>query len=197
MSINKQISIFTALIVFTCMAAAQDQTQGQPAKAIKHVPIKATSPVSGKDMYTAYCAVCHGADGKGGGPAASALKVPPTDLTLLSKNNGGKYPALKVTSALHGESALPAHGSKEMPVWGAVVLEYEQWTRGRGAATRHEPYQVHRISAAEVGRPAKYLWTGLSALRNRFSPLLGKYGVLHSEASGKELVFSFATADRK
>ena len=120
MSINKQISIFTALIVFTCMAAAQDQTQGQPAKDIKHVPIKATSPVSGKDMFTAYCAVCHGADGKGGGPAASALKVPPTDLTLLSKNNGGKYPALKVTSAIHGESALPAHGSKEMPVWGEL-----------------------------------------------------------------------------
>jgi mono/diheme cytochrome c family protein len=120
MSINKLVLTFTTLIVFTCTAAAQDQTQGQPEKAIKHVPIKATSPVSGKDMYTAYCAVCHGTDGKGGGPAASALKVPPSDLTLLSKNNGGKYPAMKVKSSIHGETALPAHGSKEMPVWGAL-----------------------------------------------------------------------------
>ncbi|HYW40900.1 MAG TPA: c-type cytochrome [Terriglobales bacterium] len=120
MSIRKLILMFTALIVCACTVAAQEQTQGQPSKAIKHVPIKSTSPVSGKDMYTAYCAVCHGTDGKGGGPAASALKIPPTDLTLLSKNNGGKYPALKVTSSIHGESNLPAHGSKEMPVWGTL-----------------------------------------------------------------------------
>ena len=119
---KKLIVVVTALVAFTCTVAAQNQTQSQPEKTIKHVPIKSTSPVSGKDMYATYCAVCHGTDGKGGGPAASALKVPPTDLTLLSKNNGGKYPALKVTSAIHGESALPAHGSKEMPVWGALFF---------------------------------------------------------------------------
>jgi mono/diheme cytochrome c family protein len=120
MSIKKLILMSIALIVCAGIAAAQNKTQDQPEKAIKHVPIKATSPVSGKEMYTAYCAVCHGTDGKGGGPAASALKVPPTDLTLLSKNNGGKYPALKVTSAIHGEGSVPAHGSKEMPVWGSL-----------------------------------------------------------------------------
>jgi mono/diheme cytochrome c family protein len=120
MFMNKLILIFTALIIFTCTMAAQDQTQNQPEKVIKHVPVQSTSPVSGKEMYTAYCAVCHGTDGKGGGPAASALKAAPTDLTLLSKNNGGKYPALKVSASIHGESALPAHGSKEMPVWGSL-----------------------------------------------------------------------------
>ncbi len=120
MSTRKLILLLTALIAFTCAVAAQDQTQGPPEKTIKHVPIKPTSPVSGKDMYVTYCAVCHGTDGKGGGPAASALKVASTDLTLLSKNNGGKYPSLKVTSAIEGESGHPAHGSKEMPVWGAL-----------------------------------------------------------------------------
>src|ERR1700692_3421848 len=90
MSIKKVVLMFIALMVFTCTVAAQDQTQNTQ-KVIKNVPIQSTSPVSGKDMYTAYCAVCHGTDGKGGGPAASALKTPPSDLTLLSKNNGGKY----------------------------------------------------------------------------------------------------------
>jgi mono/diheme cytochrome c family protein len=71
-------------------------------------------------MYTTYCAVCHGTDGKGGGPAATALKVPPTDLTNLSKSNGGKFPAMKVMSAISGQSAVPAHGSREMPVWGSL-----------------------------------------------------------------------------
>jgi mono/diheme cytochrome c family protein len=122
MSRNELILMFIALIVFPCVAAAQDKTQDQSEKSIKHVPIKPTSAVSGKEMYTTYCAVCHGTDGKGGGPAASALKAPPSDLTVLSKNNGGKYPALKVTAAIHGEGGVPAHGSKEMPVWGTLFF---------------------------------------------------------------------------
>src|ERR1022692_1326344 len=122
MSIKNIIVVVTALFVFTCTVAAQENTQAPPAKVIQHVPVKAVSAASGKEMYTSYCAVCHGTDGQGGGPAASALKVPPTDLTLLSKTNGGKYPALKVTSNIRGETTLPAHGSKEMPVWGALFF---------------------------------------------------------------------------
>ncbi len=121
MSLRKLILAFSVLIVFTCGAAAQEQTQDQTKTTIQHVTIKPTSAASGKEMYTSYCAVCHGTDGKGGGPAASALKTPPADLTMLSKNNGGKYPALKVTSTIRGgASNLPAHGSKEMPVWGPL-----------------------------------------------------------------------------
>jgi mono/diheme cytochrome c family protein len=137
MSIRKLISLLTALIVCTCMLGGQEKPQAQPDKVIQHVPVKAMSPASGKDMYNSYCAVCHGTDGKGGGPAASALKVPPTDLTLLSKNNGGKYPALKVTSSIRGESATPAHGSKDMPVWGALF-----WTLSSG----HEGEVQQRVS---------------------------------------------------
>ena len=137
MSIKKLILMFSALIVCACTVAAQDQTQGQPEKAIKHVPIKSTSPVSGKEMYMAYCAVCHGTDGKGGGPAASALKVPPTDLARLTQNNGGKYPALKVEAAIRGDSSFPAHGSKDMPVWGALF-----WNMSGG----HEAEVQQRVS---------------------------------------------------
>jgi mono/diheme cytochrome c family protein len=116
MSINKLILAFTATTALSCTLAAQDQSQ----KVIQHTTVQPTSPVSGKEMYSSYCAVCHGSDGKGGGPAASALKTPPADLTVLSKNNGGKFPALKVISAIGGESGVSAHGSKEMPVWGPL-----------------------------------------------------------------------------
>jgi mono/diheme cytochrome c family protein len=96
------------------MAVAQDQSE----KEIKHVPIKKTSPASGQEMYKAYCAVCHGVDGTGNGPAAAALKVAPTDLTAMTSKNGGKYPALRVSAIIRGEQVLAAHGSKDMPIWG-------------------------------------------------------------------------------
>jgi len=120
--LKKFALILTALLISACTVVAQDQTAA-PEKTIKHVPMKTTSPSSGKDMYTAYCAVCHGTDGKGSGPAASALKVPPTDLTALSKGNAGKYPSMKVAATIRGEAGTPAHGSKEMPVWGTLFWD--------------------------------------------------------------------------
>jgi mono/diheme cytochrome c family protein len=39
----------------------------------------------GKALYDKSCASCHGAAGKGDGPAAKALKSKPTDLSALAK----------------------------------------------------------------------------------------------------------------
>lgn len=112
-------ALFTALcavlatIVFGLilgLGAAQEKT-------VKKVPIKYTDPTSAKEMYVAYCAVCHGVDGKGAGPAASEFKTPPTDLTMLAKNNGGKYPADRVYAVLKFGTRAPAHGTLEMPIW--------------------------------------------------------------------------------
>jgi mono/diheme cytochrome c family protein len=110
------------LISIAMLAGAQEQAQ----KVVKHVPVKPTSAASGEEMYNTYCAVCHGKDGKGQGPAAEALKVPPPDLTVLSKNNNGSYPSLKVSAVIRGEQVLPAHGSKDMPVWGSLFWRMSQ-----------------------------------------------------------------------
>jgi len=92
---------------------------GQTAPTIKKVPVTSTSPASGKEMFTTYCAVCHGQDGKGAGPAAEALKKSPADLTQLTRKNNGKFPEQRVSLVITtGPSEILAHGSKEMPVWG-------------------------------------------------------------------------------
>jgi mono/diheme cytochrome c family protein len=90
-------------------------------KEIKKAPIKMTSPGSGAEMYKAYCASCHGPKGEGNGPAASALKVQPADLTTLTQRYGGKFPENYVTSVLRFGAGTPAHGSKEMPIWGPLL----------------------------------------------------------------------------
>ena len=86
-------------------------------KNVKTVAIKFTSPDSAKEMYTEYCAACHGRDGKGNGPAASEFKQPPTNLTTLAKKNSGDYPADKVYASLNFGTTAPAHGTLEMPIW--------------------------------------------------------------------------------
>lgn len=115
-----------AVSFFISVARAQDQDQNQSKAVIKHVPISATSPTSGKEMYITYCATCHGTEGKGNGPAASALKVPPANLTRLSSDNGGKFPGSKVAVAIRGDATIAAHGSREMPVWGSLFRSISQ-----------------------------------------------------------------------
>ena len=87
---------------------------------VKVVGAKPTSVASGREMFRAYCASCHGPDGKGNGPAASALKRQPTDLTLLAQQSGGKFPAMRVMNSIK-DGTQAGHGSKDMPVWGPIL----------------------------------------------------------------------------
>ena len=89
---------------------------------VMKTPIPRTSAASGQEMFNTYCAVCHGKDAKGNGPSAAALKVAPPDLTMLSLHHGGKYPIAYVETVLKfGGETFPAHGAKDMPIWGPVL----------------------------------------------------------------------------
>ncbi|MGA2592051.1 MAG: cytochrome c [Bryobacteraceae bacterium] len=93
----------------------------EPPKTVKKVPVHSTQAIAGKDLFREFCAVCHGTAGKGDGPAASALKTPPADLTQISARNGGKFPETKIQHIIAGDADVPvAHGSKDMPVWGSI-----------------------------------------------------------------------------
>jgi mono/diheme cytochrome c family protein len=83
--------------------------------------LNTTSPANGKQMFDNYCASCHGLDGKGHGPAAPALKTPPTDLTGLSRSNHGEFPEAHAIAVLQYGTTIPAHGAAEMPVWGPIL----------------------------------------------------------------------------
>ena len=111
--------VATAGLVLSASVIAVAQQQTPPK--INRVPISPTSMASGEEMYHAYCAACHGKQGRGDGPAAPAFKTPPTDLTTLAAKNKGKFPDMDLTQVLQwGPTATKAHGSKEMPVWGEL-----------------------------------------------------------------------------
>lgn len=76
----------------------------------------------GKKQYMKYCATCHGPSGTGTDGIASRLFTkPPTNLTLLSKNNGGKFPMMDIIDIVRGDRPIAAHGTREMPVWGDII----------------------------------------------------------------------------
>jgi mono/diheme cytochrome c family protein len=90
------------------------------------IPVNRTDATSGKQMYTGYCAPCHGVDGRGNGTYSPVLKLHPTDLTILSKANHGKFPDAHIASILQNGIETPAHGSPEMPVWGPILGKMSQ-----------------------------------------------------------------------
>ena len=117
------VTVFTVTLSAQTNPTPQSSASPQATKPeIKKVPPIYTDPSSGKGMYMAYCASCHGADGKGNGPAAAALKVAPTNLTQLAAKNGGTFPDAHIMQVIKGDSANPAHGAKDMPVWGPFFL---------------------------------------------------------------------------
>lgn len=53
------------------------------------------------------------------------------DLTLLARNNGGRFPYNRVRNTIMGEDMFASHGSREMPVWGPIFHQIE-WDVDRG-----------------------------------------------------------------
>jgi mono/diheme cytochrome c family protein len=72
----------------------------------------------GKSEFQSSCASCHGADAKGKGPVSGQLRTAPSDLTMLAKNNNGVFPTNAVYETIYGSKTIPAHGTREMPIWG-------------------------------------------------------------------------------
>ena len=104
------------LVAVLGLAAAQ-----QPkAPTIKKGEFHPVVSLEGKDNFVAYCAVCHGMDGKGNGPAVPALKTMVPDLTTMAKRSG-KFNEIAVERFIAGADKVPpAHGSADMPMWGPV-----------------------------------------------------------------------------
>jgi len=108
-------------IVFSALAALAlfaGSAYAQPK--IEQAPIKNVNAADAKGMFDSYCAVCHGKEGRGNGPAAAALAKVPADLTKISARNKGAFPDTRVRRYIEGLDEVAAHGSRDMPMWGSL-----------------------------------------------------------------------------
>ena len=71
----------------------------------------------GRREYESKCAASHGADGRGNGVLKPYLTRSPTDLTVAARKNQGVFPIARFYETIEG-GAVPAHGLRDMPVWG-------------------------------------------------------------------------------
>lgn len=115
--------VLVGVTVFSLWATA---AHAQPQ--IKREPIKPVAASDAGAMFSSYCSPCHGKTAKGDGPAAAALKKAPADLTKISARNGGKFPDVKVKRYIEGLDEVPAHGSRDMPVWGGLFRALDRDT---------------------------------------------------------------------
>jgi cytochrome c oxidase cbb3-type subunit III len=80
----------------------------------------AEDPGEGKRLYQTYCTGCHGALGKGDGPAGKTLPVKPADHTNAKVMN--RY-ADDYLFAVISKGGAEVGKSAAMPAWGSVLKE--------------------------------------------------------------------------
>jgi mono/diheme cytochrome c family protein len=97
-----------------------------PARAESEALIPDPDPLLvevGAELFKTYCASCHGVDARGAGPAAPVLKMPPADLTRIAARREREFPEGEIARIIDGRFDLPAHGTRDMPIWGARLAD--------------------------------------------------------------------------
>jgi mono/diheme cytochrome c family protein len=133
---------------------------------------------SGAYLYRVYCATCHGADGRGDGPVADVLRMPPPDLRTIAERHGGSYPHDEVRAVIDGRAPVPGHLRQEMRAW-ADVLAIVEGPDERGIRARIEALVAH-VESMQVRQRSSIPAPANSASHETMSP-----GIFDPAAHGR------------
>lgn len=119
-----RMGIIGCAALVASIAVSAQAKKGDDAGRIETTTAPLIDSMDGTALYRAYCATCHGLDGKGVGPMTKWLTITAPDLTRISARNGGKFPLARVQKIISGEANTTAgHGTREMPVWGPIFSQ--------------------------------------------------------------------------
>jgi mono/diheme cytochrome c family protein len=113
---TRNLALFFVLFLLLFLVFAQLTAKAR--SPLDNFPPLPTASASGQEMYSAYCAECHGRDANGGRSPAVAFGAAAPSLTTLSKMNHGRFPYAVVKDAIRGDYHGTVYGAGEMPPWG-------------------------------------------------------------------------------
>lgn len=76
----------------------------------------------GKAFFADNCTSCHGPSGHGDGTMSKDLTIAPSDLTKLSRTNGGTFPATRALAYIWGDPKQ-SHLARVMPQFGSGMAD--------------------------------------------------------------------------
>lgn len=125
------------------------------AYPVPTAPTRPPDPARGAALYAQHCAACHGAHGRGDGPAAQGLDPAPIDFTDAARAD------LRSPLSLYQATTQGIEGTS-MAGYADVLDDAERWALA---------YYVGTLAYADGAKAGEALWTGDPALRARASSL--------------------------
>ncbi len=139
MKLSHKLLIFSTLLIASGILSAE--------VVIRQVPMSLNDIAgkNGQEMYDQLCAVCHGAEGEGDGPAAQALANPVPDLTQLGTGVNGKYSSAQLKHIIAGRSRTVHEDIAGMPLW-EVEFQYVQRNWNGQPRTSYARSKIHSLT---------------------------------------------------
>jgi len=91
-----------AVLALLALALQGPTAQAEETTRVK-LRLRPVASTKGIDLYRGFCLQCHGTEGKGDGPLAKSLRIPPPDLTRIAERNGGKFSRISVGLYIMGD----------------------------------------------------------------------------------------------
>ena len=152
---QRTLVALVTLLVAGHLFAQTPAARGTQTGRSSATPTLTLESLTGRDSFDRYCASCHGVDGRGGGPVASALRNRPPDLTTLARREGG-FPRERVFDFVEGTNRLSlTHGSGDMPVWGRTFRGLESSDARTRARLANLVAYVESLQVFEPSAPAR------------------------------------------
>ena len=123
MNTNIACRLFLGGLVSVCYSAWAQNQKATPPEPVHPERTQLIASIQGPALYKAYCAVCHGNEGRGNGPMAKSFKIPIADLTRIAARSGGKFPRMRMERIILGEEVPTGHGARDMPLWGPIFSQ--------------------------------------------------------------------------